>query len=170
MYQLLWETGIVLWPENHTPVARTVIDGTFITEKKLWVRDGMSHRVDPCQHLTVHSWKLSNMASLSRLSLHGFTFFVMGLEALMIITMSISFGNTEWKWWLQCCTNLNWFWVHIVWVASDFSPTPHTEMLQKQQHTLTLNLDTNCKNRRTRTCASCTYLPSTNWYGQLMDP
>jgi hypothetical protein len=98
-----------------------------------------------------------------------FSFFAMDLEVLMIITMTISFVNTEWKWWLLCCTNLNWFWVHIVWVYSDFSPTKHTETLQLQ-HILTLNLDTNCKNTRTRTCASCTYLPSTNWYGQLMDP
>ena len=161
--------GIFFWQENHKSLPHTVIDGTFITEKNLWVRYGMTHRVDPYQHLTVHLWKLSNMASLSRLSSRGFTFFPMDLEALMIIAMTISFVNTEWKWWVLCCTNLNWFWVHIVWVYSDFPPTPHTEMLLKLQHTLTLKLDTNCKNRRTRTCASCTYLPSTNWYGQLMD-
>ena len=110
------------------------------------------------------------MASLSRLSSCGLTFIAMALESLIIIIMTISFGNNEWKRWLLCCTNLNWFCVHIMWVYSDFLPTPHTEMLQKLQHTLAINLDTKCQNRKTRICASCTYLPSTNWYGQLRDP
>ena len=35
MFQLLREIGILLWPE-HISVARTAIDGTFVTEKSLW--------------------------------------------------------------------------------------------------------------------------------------
>jgi hypothetical protein len=36
MFQLLREIGILLWPEHHISVARTAIDGTFVTEKNLW--------------------------------------------------------------------------------------------------------------------------------------
>jgi hypothetical protein len=58
----------------------------------------MVYRLDPCRHLTVHSWKLGNTTSLSRLSSFGLTFLAMAIEALIIINMSISFGNNEWKW------------------------------------------------------------------------
>jgi hypothetical protein len=57
----------------------------------------MSHRVDPCRHLTVHSWKLGNMASFSRFSSFGLTFFAMALEAVIIVSMLVSFGNNDWK-------------------------------------------------------------------------
>jgi len=57
----------------------------------------MSHRVDPCRHLIVHSWKLGNMASFSRFSSFGLTFFAMALEAVIIISMLVSFGNNDWK-------------------------------------------------------------------------
>ena len=36
MFQLLHEIGILLWPEHHISVARTAIDGTFVTAKNLW--------------------------------------------------------------------------------------------------------------------------------------
>jgi len=41
MFQLLREIGILLWPENHISVARTAIDGTFVTEKNLWAGYGI---------------------------------------------------------------------------------------------------------------------------------
>ena len=45
MFQLLREIGIILWPEHHTSVTRTAIDGTFVTEKNLWAGYGISECV-----------------------------------------------------------------------------------------------------------------------------
>ena len=81
--------------------------------------------------------------------------------------------NFIWEQWMETVTAvlykfkliLGAYCVGVQWLP----PTLYTEMLQKLQYTLALNLDTNCQNGRTRTCASCTNLPSTNWYGQLMD-
>jgi hypothetical protein len=37
------------------------------------------------------------MASFSRLSSFGLTFFAMALETVIIISMLVSFGNNDWK-------------------------------------------------------------------------
>ena len=56
------------------------------------------HSADPCCHPTVHSRRLGDMASHSGLSSCGLALLTMAHQALMIVFVSTSLGNVQWKW------------------------------------------------------------------------
>lgn len=57
----------------------------------------MIHSADPCRHPTVHSRKLGDTASHSSLSSCGLALLTVAHQALMIVSVSTSLENIQWK-------------------------------------------------------------------------
>ena len=58
---------------------------------------GMIHSCDPCRHPTVHTRKSGDTASHSNLSSCGLALLTVAHQALMIVSVSTSSGNIQWK-------------------------------------------------------------------------
>lgn len=98
-FQLHHQMRILLSPEHNISVTANAINCAFVGEENLCVECGIwecgaVHDMHPCsslcQHPTIHMWLLGSVASNWYLSSCGLTLFTLMLQALLLISTSVS--------------------------------------------------------------------------------